>query len=114
LPIFFKRVSGVVVAKPVHKMNIGVLFVLKRYVRMLLLLTALLMTARTYCAVCYVTYYRRCYGYMSTSTPGHISHASTAAISATAAIRNHVYNLSGSELPLELDSSVLGHLYFLL
>jgi hypothetical protein len=32
LPIFFKRVSGVVVAKPLHKMHIGVPFVGKRHV----------------------------------------------------------------------------------
>ena len=32
LPLLFKRVSGVVVAKPVHKMHIGVLFVRKRHV----------------------------------------------------------------------------------
>ena len=73
---------------------------------MLLLLTAHL-TARTDCAVCYLTYGRRCYDYMSTPTPGHISHASIAANSGTAAIRNHVYDISGSELPLELDPSVL-------
>jgi hypothetical protein len=30
-PIFFKRVSGVVVAKPVHKMHIDVFFVGKRH-----------------------------------------------------------------------------------
>jgi len=44
---------------------------------------------------------------MSTPTPGHISHASTAANSAIAAIRNHVYDVSGSELPPELDPAVL-------
>ena len=74
---------------------------------MLLLLTAHLTTARTDYAACYRTYGRRCYDYMSTPTPGHISHASTAANSGTAAIRNHVYDNSGSELPLELDPSIL-------
>ena len=74
---------------------------------MLLLLTAHLTTARTDCAVCYLRYCRPCYDYMSTPTPGHISHASTAANSATAAIRNHVYDISGSELPLELNPAVL-------
>jgi hypothetical protein len=44
---------------------------------------------------------------MSMPTPGYISHASTAANSATAAIRNHVYDISGSELPVELDPAVL-------
>jgi len=104
LPIFFKRVGGVVVAKPVHKMHIGLLFVRKRHIRSL---TAHLTTARPDCAVCYLTYCRRCYDYMITPTPGHISHASTAAHSANAAIRNHAYDISGLELPLELDPSVL-------
>jgi hypothetical protein len=99
-PIFFKRVSGVVVAKPVHKMHIGLLFVGKRHVCSL---TAQLTRARTDCAVCYLTYCRRCYSYKSTPTPGHISQVSTAAHSANAAIRNHVYDISGSEVPLELD-----------
>jgi hypothetical protein len=74
---------------------------------MFLLLTAHLTTARTDCTVCYLTYCRRCYDYMNTPTPGHISHASTAANSATAAIRNHVYDVPGSELPLELDPADL-------
>ena len=56
-----------------------------------------------------MTYYKRCYDYTSTPTPGHISHASTAVNSANAAIRNHVCNISGSQLPLELDSAVMGH-----
>lgn len=73
----------------------------------MLLLTAHLTTARTDCAVCYLTYCRLCYEYMSTPTPRHISHASTTAHSATAAIRNHVYDISGSQLLLELDPAVL-------
>ena len=74
---------------------------------MLLLLTAHLTTARTDCTVCYLTYCRLCYDYMNTPTPGHISHASTAALSATAAIRNHVCDISGSKSPLELYPAVL-------
>jgi hypothetical protein len=44
---------------------------------------------------------------MSTPTPGHISLASTAVNSATDAIRNHVYDISGSELPPEFDPAAL-------
>jgi hypothetical protein len=111
LPIFFKSVIGVVVAKPVHKMHIGLLFVRKRHIRSL---TAHLTTARPDCAVCYRTYCRRCYYYKSTPTLGNISHASTAAHSATAAIQNHAYDISGSEFYLELYPAILGHLYYLL
>jgi hypothetical protein len=71
------------------------------------LLTTHLTTARTDCAVCYLMYYRRCYDYMSTPTPEHISHASTAINSANDAIRNLVYDISGSELPPELDPRVM-------
>jgi hypothetical protein len=74
---------------------------------MSLLLTAHLTTARTDCAVCCLTFARRRYDYMSTPTPEYISHTSTDAHSATAAIRDHVHDISGSELPLELDPPVL-------
>jgi len=63
-PLFFNSSSGLTVAKPAHKMHIGVFFIVKRHVIQLFL-----------CAVCNLMCYRRYYDHTNTFTPASVSSA---------------------------------------
>ena len=94
LPIFFNSSSGVNVAKLVHKMHFGIIFIGKQYVCSYFSLQtshSTLLTAQNDCIVCYLRYYCHHYNYMSMLTPVQICYTSNAPTMVTTVNRTSVY-----------------------